>query len=88
MNMIKSSSHIKGCVIFMMIMMMLLSYLIGAFPSGFVIENYYKKDIRQFGSGNTGATNSFSIRSSCRILGNISRYFQRGHDFLPFMVTS
>ena len=44
------------------IVMLLLSYLIGAFPSGFVIGKlFFKKDIRQFGSGNTGATNSFRV---------------------------
>jgi len=42
--------------------MLILSYLIGAFPSGYVIGKlFYKKDIRQFGSGNTGATNSFRV---------------------------
>lgn len=46
----------------MIIFMLLLSYLIGAFPSGFVIGKlFFKKDIRQFGSGNTGATNSFRV---------------------------
>ncbi|HEI8066944.1 TPA: glycerol-3-phosphate 1-O-acyltransferase PlsY [Staphylococcus aureus] len=46
----------------MIIVMLLLSYLIGAFPSGFVIGRlFFKKDIRQFGSGNTGATNSFRV---------------------------
>ncbi|EVH90545.1 glycerol-3-phosphate acyltransferase [Staphylococcus aureus H12818] len=46
----------------MIIVMFLLSYLIGAFPSGFVIGKlFFKKDIRQFGSGNTGATNSFRV---------------------------
>lgn len=46
----------------MIIVMLLLSYLIGAFPSGFVIGKLcFKKDIRQFGSGNTGATNSFRV---------------------------
>ncbi|UOO30216.1 glycerol-3-phosphate 1-O-acyltransferase PlsY [Staphylococcus aureus] len=46
----------------MIIVMLLLSYLIGAFPSGFVIGKlFFKKDIRQFGSGNTGATNSFRV---------------------------
>ncbi|HCW8619783.1 TPA: glycerol-3-phosphate 1-O-acyltransferase PlsY [Staphylococcus aureus] len=48
----------------MIIVMLLLSYLIGAFPSGFVIGKlFFKKDIRQFGSGNTGATNSFRVLS-------------------------
>ncbi|HCW7939222.1 TPA: glycerol-3-phosphate 1-O-acyltransferase PlsY [Staphylococcus aureus] len=46
----------------MIIVMLLLGYLIGAFPSGFVIGKlFFKKDIRQFGSGNTGATNSFRV---------------------------
>ncbi|HHC9891437.1 TPA: glycerol-3-phosphate 1-O-acyltransferase PlsY [Staphylococcus aureus] len=46
----------------MIIVTLLLSYLIGAFPSGFVIGKlFFKKDIRQFGSGNTGATNSFRV---------------------------
>ncbi|HHW9468737.1 TPA: glycerol-3-phosphate 1-O-acyltransferase PlsY [Staphylococcus aureus] len=46
----------------MIIVMLLLSYLIGAFPSGFVIGKlFFKKDIRQYGSGNTGATNSFRV---------------------------
>ncbi|HFD6379308.1 glycerol-3-phosphate 1-O-acyltransferase PlsY [Staphylococcus aureus] len=46
----------------MIIVMLLLSYLIGAFPSGFVIGKlFFKNDIRQFGSGNTGATNSFRV---------------------------
>ncbi|WP_312582627.1 glycerol-3-phosphate 1-O-acyltransferase PlsY [Staphylococcus aureus] len=46
----------------MIIVMLLLSYLIGAFPSGFVIGKlFFKKDIKQFGSGNTGATNSFRV---------------------------
>lgn len=46
----------------MIAVMLILSYLIGAFPSGLVIGKlFFKKDIRQFGSGNTGATNSFRV---------------------------
>ena len=42
--------------------MIILSYLIGAFPSGLIIGKlFFKKDIRQYGSGNTGATNSFRV---------------------------
>ena len=42
--------------------MLILSYLIGAFPSGVIIGKlFFKKDIRQYGSGNTGATNSFRV---------------------------
>ncbi|BAW90892.1 glycerol-3-phosphate 1-O-acyltransferase PlsY [Staphylococcus capitis] len=46
----------------MIVVMLVLSYLIGAFPSGLVIGKLFlKKDIRQYGSGNTGATNSFRV---------------------------
>ena len=46
----------------MIIVMLILSYLIGAFPSGLIIGKlFFKKDIRKYGSGNTGATNSFRV---------------------------
>ena len=46
----------------MIIVMLILSYLIGAYPSGLIIGKlFFKKDIRQYGSGNTGATNSFRV---------------------------
>ena len=46
----------------MIIVMLILSYLIGAFQSGLIIGKlFFKKDIRQYGSGNTGATNSFRV---------------------------
>ena len=46
----------------MIIVMLILSYLISAFPSGLIIGKlFFKKDIRQYGSGNTGATNSFRV---------------------------
>lgn len=46
----------------MIAVMLILSYLVGAFPSGFVVGKlFYKKDIRQLGSKNTGATNSFRV---------------------------
>ncbi|MBK1406153.1 glycerol-3-phosphate 1-O-acyltransferase PlsY [Staphylococcus hominis] len=46
----------------MIVLMLILSYLIGAIPNGYVIGKVFlKKDIREFGSGNTGATNSFRV---------------------------
>ncbi|UEX89227.1 glycerol-3-phosphate 1-O-acyltransferase PlsY [Staphylococcus ratti] len=43
-------------------LVILVSYLIGAIPSGYLIGKiFFKKDIRQYGSGNTGATNSFRV---------------------------
>ena len=46
----------------LIVLMLILSYLIGAIPNGYVIGKvFFKKDIREFGSGNTGATNSFRV---------------------------
>lgn len=46
----------------MIVLMLILSYLIGAIPNGYVIGKvFFKKNIREFGSGNTGATNSFRV---------------------------
>lgn len=39
-----------------------LSYIIGSIPSGLWIgKAFYNKDIRNFGSGNLGATNTFRV---------------------------
>lgn len=40
------------------IVAILISYLIGSIPSGFLLTKYVmRKDVRQYGSGNIGATN-------------------------------
>ncbi|EAC3767359.1 glycerol-3-phosphate 1-O-acyltransferase PlsY [Listeria monocytogenes] len=45
-----------------LILFSLLAYVIGSIPSGLWIGKiFYKKDIRDFGSGNLGATNSFRV---------------------------
>lgn len=45
-----------------LILLSLLAYVIGSIPSGLWIDKiFYKKDIREFGSGNLGATNSFRV---------------------------
>ncbi|KIL47843.1 glycerol-3-phosphate 1-O-acyltransferase PlsY [Jeotgalibacillus campisalis] len=42
--------------------LILLSYIIGSIPSGLWIGKFfYNKDIRNFGSGNLGATNTFRV---------------------------
>ena len=49
----------------MEILLLLLAYILGAIPSGLIIGKlFYNKDIRNYGSGNLGATNTF------RTLGN------------------
>ncbi|EAF0793112.1 glycerol-3-phosphate 1-O-acyltransferase PlsY [Listeria monocytogenes] len=45
-----------------LILLSLLAYVIGSIPSGLWIGKiFYKNDIRDFGSGNLGATNSFRV---------------------------
>lgn len=44
------------------IIFVLLSYLTGAFPSAvWVGKTFYNLDVREFGSGNAGATNTFRV---------------------------
>ena len=45
-----------------------LSYLIGSIPFGFILTKFFlKKDIREIGSGNIGATNT--LRTGNKLLG-------------------
>jgi len=40
----------------------ILAYLLGSIPTGLIVGKIgYKKDIRNFGSGNLGATNTFRV---------------------------
>ena len=44
------------------LLVIVTSYLIGSIPNGLIIgQNFYKVDLRQFGSKNIGATNAFRI---------------------------
>ncbi|GAJ25567.1 acyl-phosphate:glycerol-3-phosphate O-acyltransferase PlsY [Liquorilactobacillus sucicola DSM 21376 = JCM 15457] len=44
------------------IIMLVIAYLLGSIPSGVWIGKiFYKMDIREFGSGNTGTTNTFRV---------------------------
>ena len=46
----------------------LLSYLLGSIPFGFLLTKIFlKKDIREIGSGNIGATNT--LRTGNKVLG-------------------
>ena len=49
------------------ILFLISSYLIGSFPSAVWIgRTFYNKDVREYGSGNAGATNTF------RVLGKVA----------------
>ena len=42
--------------------LLILAYLIGSFPTGVIIgKTFFHKDIRRYGSGNIGTTNTFRI---------------------------
>ena len=42
--------------------LLILAYLIGSFPTGVIIGKiFFHKDIRKYGSGNIGTTNTFRV---------------------------
>lgn len=44
------------------LLFIVLAYLLGSIPTGLIVGKVgYKKDIREFGSGNLGATNTFRV---------------------------
>lgn len=48
--------------VFSLIVLIFISYLIGAFPSALIIGKLFKRiDIRNYGSGNLGSTNAFRV---------------------------
>lgn len=58
------------------ISLFILAYLIGSFPIGVLVGNlFYHKDIRKYGSGNIGTTNTF------RVLGPVAGWLVFFVDF-------
>ena len=46
----------------MTILVLILAYLLGSIPAGLWIgQIFYKKNLREYGSGNTGTTNTFRV---------------------------
>lgn len=67
------------------IIFMLISYLLGSIPSGLWIGLiFYKKDIRNFGSGNIGATNAFRVLG--KVPGISSLIFDVLKGFIPTLI--
>lgn len=49
-------------IYFKLILVFILAYLIGSFPTGMVVgKMFFSEDIRKYGSGNIGTTNSFRV---------------------------
>lgn len=60
------------------VLVIIICYLLGSVPFGYIIGKLFKKtDIREYGSGNIGATNAFRILgpslASLVLIGDISK---------------
>ena len=61
-----------------------LAYLLGSIPSGFLLTKFFlKKDIRNIGSGNIGATNA--LRTGNKVIGFATLVFDVGKAVLPII---
>lgn len=60
------------------VLVIIMCYLLGSIPFGYIVGQLFKKiDIREYGSGNIGATNAFRILgpslASLVLIGDISK---------------
>ena len=62
----------------------ILSYLLGSIPFGYLFTKFFlKKDIRDVGSGNIGATNA--LRSGNKLIGYLTLVFDIGKAIIPVL---
>ena len=62
----------------------ILSYLLGSIPFGYLLTKFFlKKDIRDVGSGNIGATNA--LRSGNKLIGYLTLVFDVGKAVIPVL---
>jgi len=62
----------------------IISYLMGSIPFGFLLTRFFlKKDIREIGSGNIGATNA--LRTGNKLIGYTTLLFDVIKAVLPVM---
>ena len=72
-------------LIFLNFFIILISYLIGSIPSGYILSKYFNKvDITKEGSGNIGATNV--LRSGSKKLALITLLLDALKGILPILV--
>ena len=63
----------------------IVAYLLGSIPSGLWVGQYFfKKDIRQFGSGNLGSTNAFRVLG--KKAGSLVLFFDVFKGFLAMIL--
>ena len=61
-----------------------ISYLIGSIPFGYILTKIFlKKDIREIGSGNIGATNA--LRTGNKIIGYTTLFFDIAKAVIPLI---
>ena len=62
----------------------ILSYFLGSIPFGYLLTKFFlKKDIRDVGSGNIGATNA--LRSGNKLIGYLTLVFDVGKAVIPVL---
>jgi len=72
-------------LIFLNFFIILISYIIGSIPSGYILSKYFSKiDITKEGSGNIGATNV--LRSGSKKLALITLLFDAFKGVLPILI--
>ena len=72
-------------LIFLNFFIILISYIIGSIPSGYILSKYFSKiDITKEGSGNIGATNV--LRSGSKKLAIITLLFDAFKGVLPILI--
>ena len=60
----------------------IISYLMGSIPFGFILTKFFlKKDIRDIGSGNIGATNA--LRTGNKLIGYTTLIFDMSKAIIP-----
>lgn len=66
-------------------LIVIFGYLLGSIPAGLVVGKlFYDKDIRDFGSGNLGATNSFRVLG--KKAGSVVMAFDMGKGVLAVLI--
>ena len=67
-----------------LILIIFISYLLGSLPFGYILTKFFvKKDIREIGSGNIGATNA--LRTGNKSIGYATLFFDIFKAIIPII---
>ena len=73
-------------LIFLNFFIILISYLFGSIPSGYILTKYFNKiDVTKEGSGNIGATNV--LRSGSKRLATFTLLLDVSKGIIPILIT-